>query len=48
MDPQSSNARNTEDVEFEDAEVDTGLEDAEHYRNPTSGNITLDDQTSKL
>ncbi|KAJ0466872.1 putative phosphoethanolamine N-methyltransferase [Helianthus annuus] len=44
----SSNARNTEDVEFEDAEVDTGLEDAEHYRNPTSGNnITLDDQTTE-
>ena len=32
MDPQSSNARNIDDVEFEDDEVDTGHDDAEQYR----------------
>ncbi|XP_022014896.1 protein FAR1-RELATED SEQUENCE 11-like [Helianthus annuus] len=48
MDPQSSNARNVDDIEFEDAEVNAGHDDAEQYRNPTSDNhVQLDDQTKQ-
>ncbi|XP_022007451.1 protein FAR1-RELATED SEQUENCE 5-like [Helianthus annuus] len=53
MDPQSSNARNIDDIEFEDAEVDTGHDDAEQnrnpsYRNPTSdNNVLFDDQNNE-
>ncbi|XP_022032971.1 protein FAR1-RELATED SEQUENCE 5-like [Helianthus annuus] len=46
MDPQSSNARNPDDVEFEDAEFHAVHDADEHLRNPTSDNqVLFDDQT---
>ncbi|XP_021975854.1 protein FAR1-RELATED SEQUENCE 11-like [Helianthus annuus] len=48
MDPQSSNTRNTDDIEFEDAEFHAVPDAAEHLRNPTSDNhVLLEDQTNE-
>ncbi|XP_021975236.1 protein FAR1-RELATED SEQUENCE 5-like [Helianthus annuus] len=48
MDPQSINARSTDDIEIEDDEVHAIHDAAEHLRNPTSdNNVLLDDQTKE-
>ncbi|XP_021995238.1 protein FAR1-RELATED SEQUENCE 5-like [Helianthus annuus] len=48
MDPHSSNARNIDDIEFEDVEVNAGHDAAEQYRNPTSDNHVLLDDDERL
>ncbi|XP_022018925.1 protein FAR1-RELATED SEQUENCE 4-like [Helianthus annuus] len=48
MDPHSSNARNANYIEIEDAEVHAVLDAAEHLMNPTSENpVILDAQTNE-